>query len=472
MPQPKLLRWNRVAMLLVATDCVAIMIGLASAYWLRFKAGWLIGLEPRTPTFAAMSLVALLPFWIAVFAVAGLYQRRNLVSGLREYGHVFGSSGAVALIIVILTYLIQIVGLSRGFLLLALGGVTFYVCFSRFMVRRVIYQAAKRHRPLDRILVIGANQQAVAIARLLNRSPSAASDVAGFLSEYVSVGQIVADGLKVLGEPLQLDRVAEDLGATRAVVVESGISWESLQEIVRHMHGQDSIDICLVPGLFDLHATPMKPVQLGPVLTLSPHPTRIVGVEASLKRGFDIVVGTAAVIVGLPLIAVLMLCAAQGGHGLGLTRRRFLARGGEIRLANFSHPEWARKRHISRLPELVAVIRGSISFIGPRPIPVERSTEYGRALRLIESAKPGFVGPWWLVDLERPSDIEEELAHDLSYLRNYSMWSDLQILLRVVRYLSGLRARQVVSAVDKRHSAFDAIPLGDRAPITPGNDAD
>jgi lipopolysaccharide/colanic/teichoic acid biosynthesis glycosyltransferase len=193
----------------------------------------------------------------------------------------------------------------------------------------------------------------------------------------------------------------------------------------------------------------MEPVQLGPVLTLSPHPTRIVGFEAALKRGFDIVIGTASLIVGLPVIAALMICAAIGGYGFGLTRRQFLGRNGEIRLASFSHPEWARQRHLSRLPELVAVVRGSLSFIGPRPIQLERRAEYGRALSLIESAKPGFVGPWWLVNVARPTDIEEELGYDLFYLRNYSLWSDLQILVRVVRYLGGAWTRPDLSATSK-----------------------
>jgi lipopolysaccharide/colanic/teichoic acid biosynthesis glycosyltransferase len=49
--------------------------------------------------------------------------------------------------------------------------------------------------------------------------------------------------------------------------------------------------------------------------------------------------------------------------------------------------------------------------------------------------KPGFLGPWWLASLTRPADIQEELAYDLFYIRNYSIWSDLQILIHVVRYL-------------------------------------
>jgi lipopolysaccharide/colanic/teichoic acid biosynthesis glycosyltransferase len=58
---------------------------------------------------------------------------------------------------------------------------------------------------------------------------------------------------------------------------------------------------------------------------------------------------------------------------------------------------------------------------------------------LLARAKPGFMGPWWLVGLGRPEDIEDELRYDLHYLRNYSIWLDLHILIQAARRLSGLR---------------------------------
>jgi undecaprenyl-phosphate galactose phosphotransferase len=438
MQQHKFLSWSRVVALLVATDCITVLLGLVSAYWLRFDAHWLIGLEPRDPTLPALSFVPLLPLWIAAFMVFGLYQRRNLVSGLREYRDVLEASTAVVLIVVVMTYLIQVVALSRGFVVLALGGVTFAVWVGRFSVRRFIYRVASRGMPLDRILIVGANRQAVAIATLITRSRSAASCVTGFLSEYVSVGQLVSGELRVLGEPLQLSKVASEVGATRAVVVESGLSWESLQEVVRNMHRRDSISVSLVTGLFDLHATPMTPSQLGPVLTLSPHPARVVGMEAVFKRGFDIAVGSVALVIALPIMAVLAFAASIDRQSWGLKTGRYMAGGDELTLARFEHPKWAQRRHLSRLPELFAVIQGRMSFVGPRPVAIDRSAAYGRALSLIESAKPGFVGPWWIVGLERPSNTEEELAYDLYYLRNYSIWSDVQILVQALRHFGRL----------------------------------
>jgi len=271
-----------------------------------------------------------------------------------------------------------------------------------------------------------------------------------------------------MGEPLQLHQVAKEVGATRAVIVEAGLSWESLQDVVRHMHRRNSIDICLIPGLFDLHATPMAAVQLGPVLALSPQPSRIVGLEAGLKRALDLTAGAAAFSLALPLIVGLMLASALGGNGLGLKNETFLAQGRELKLARFVHPSWAGKRHLSRLPELFSVISGAISLVGPRPISARRVDEYGRASSLIEAVKPGFVGPWWLVSLSRPPDIQGELAYDLFYIRNYSIWSDLQILIHVVRYLlMPSSGRPEVSTADE--APFDAhiSRVADAAPMTP-----
>jgi lipopolysaccharide/colanic/teichoic acid biosynthesis glycosyltransferase len=53
----------------------------------------------------------------------------------------------------------------------------------------------------------------------------------------------------------------------------------------------------------------------------------------------------------------------------------------------------------------------------------------------MEGAKPGFIGPWWLVGQSRPNDVEREVAHDLHYLRNYSIWLDFHILIQVARAL-------------------------------------
>jgi len=101
------------------------------------------------------------------------------------------------------------------------------------------------------------------------------------------------------------------------------------------------------------NATPMAAVQLGPVLALSPQPSRIVGLEAGLKRALDLTAGAAAFTLALPLIVGLMLASALGGNGLGIKNETFLAQGRELKLARFVHPSWAGKRPPIQIARIV-----------------------------------------------------------------------------------------------------------------------
>jgi lipopolysaccharide/colanic/teichoic acid biosynthesis glycosyltransferase len=311
--------------------------------------------------------------------------------------------------------------------------VAFLVCVGRFLARRIIYAAAGRGWFLDRVLVVGTNRQAIAVAQQLSQNRAASTEVVGFLSEYLPVGAQVKNGLRVLGEPLQLEEVGARVGATRAVVLESGLSWESLQGLVRSLHGPGRPQLTLIPGIFDLHATAMEPHRLGPVMGLTPLTSRIVGRDAILKRTLDEVVGTLAALIALPLMALVAVVSLVSAGHIGLERRSYLRAGQQpLQVWRFALP-WARRSHLSRLPELFTVLIGRMSLVGPRPVSPGRAAEYGRAVALLGSAKPGFIGPWWVVGMSRPVDVQDEMAYDLFYIRNYSIWLDTQILVQAAR---------------------------------------
>jgi len=88
------------------------------------------------------------------------------------------------LLVIAVAYLTSFPAVSRGFVLLSLGLVTFGVCLGRFGARRVIYRAASRGRYLETAVVVGVNHQAIDVARQLNQNPSTSTRVIGFLSDY------------------------------------------------------------------------------------------------------------------------------------------------------------------------------------------------------------------------------------------------------------------------------------------------
>jgi exopolysaccharide production protein ExoY len=83
-----------------------------------------------------------------------------------------------------------------------------------------------------------------------------------------------------------------------------------------------------------------------------------------------------------------------------------------------------------------------MSLLGPRPVALSRAAAYEEAMAFLSLAKPGFIGPWWLVGKRKPDDIADELKYDLHYLRNYSLWLDVHILLQVFRTIAGMRAER------------------------------
>jgi lipopolysaccharide/colanic/teichoic acid biosynthesis glycosyltransferase len=182
----------------------------------------------------------------------------------------------------------------------------------------------------------------------------------------------------------------------------------------------------------------MEAHQLGSVLTLDAQPSRIVGVDAALKRGLDILLALLALFVSIPIMAVLTAPRLLRGQGVELEKEEVLGARGPIVVSSFRHPSWAARAHLARLPNLWLVLAGRMSFIGPRPMSMKRAGGHEDLVSVLEGVKPGFIGPWWLVGRERPELLEEELAYDLHYLRNYSIWLDVHVLIQVARHFVGL----------------------------------
>jgi FlaA1/EpsC-like NDP-sugar epimerase len=106
---------------------------------------------------------------------------------------------------------------------------------------------------------------------------SASTTVIGFLDDFRPLGSEILPGIRVIGDPMKLLDIAAETNATHAVVVESGISWESHQWLVTHPAPRGELVTLMAPGLFDLTATKVDLRQLGSVPLLLPRSAAITG---------------------------------------------------------------------------------------------------------------------------------------------------------------------------------------------------
>ena len=425
----RLIGWGRVRALLISSDAVAVSIALYGAYLGRYQLNVLKVVPVIRPLVFPLSMAV----WLLACAAAGLYRKDRVGSGYEEYRQVVTAAVYATVTVVMIAFLSSTLSISRGFLaMLAILGVAL-ISGGRFLVRRVIQSWARSGRVLRRVLIVGANRQGLEIARQLAADASASTSVCGFLDEYRPEGSEL-QGIAVLGDPLRLHEVARRAGATHAVVIESALSWESLRYVISSMHRRDGLVTLLAPGMYGVNAAPLQLTQVGGTLLVASHASRIVGVEAVVKRSLDLALAVPLIVLTLPVQAVIALTALARGRAAVQWRTVQRAGGSPFRMAYLPGAR-AGAIHLARLPSLWNVASGEMSLVGPKPVTDADRDRYAAWADALAALKPGFFGPWWLSGRANPANLKEEIEADLRYARSYTFWMDVRILLLVAANL-------------------------------------
>jgi len=435
-------------------DAVAIFAALTVAYTVRYNLDWLPlveRLQPITERYAVI-IPAAIPLWLILFAFNRLYDPRYLLTGLQEYGKVVVVCSLGVLILIVLSFLEPNLSVSRSWLVFGWMFAILFVGAVRFAIRRVVVFLRRRGHFLTRALIVGANEHAKAIARQLTPSTVSGIEVVGFVDDYLPRDSRVLDDLRVLERPSALARVARETGATEAIVVQGAIAWESFMEIITHsVSSLNDLEIKLSPGFYEIMATGVRLTHDGFVPLLALEKNRITGLDALLKALLDYSVSLVCIVIFSPLIALAVLLVKLSSPGpvwepypvLGARERMFTTWKFRTRRIG-SQQDHAFGRLLYRLgfdklPQLVSVLRGDMSLVGPRPVPSERALAYQEWLPTLASVKPGITGPWVVAGTAVDS-LEAEIRLDLYYIRNWTIWLDLQILLQtILRLFQGER---------------------------------
>jgi lipopolysaccharide/colanic/teichoic acid biosynthesis glycosyltransferase len=155
---------------------------------------------------------------------------------------------------------------------------------------------------------------------------------------------------------------------------------------------------------------------------------RLSGFDGLLKASVDFGLGTLFLILSLPVsLCIILILTLRRSKPLFITQE-FLSIGGRtFRAQTFCHnPQGPLGiTGLYRLPLLWSVMLGQMSLVGPRPILADERNHYRRWLPSLASVKPGVTGPWAVVPV---AALEEEMRAALYYIRNWTIWLDLQVL--------------------------------------------
>jgi exopolysaccharide biosynthesis polyprenyl glycosylphosphotransferase len=438
---------------LLAADVIALTAALALAE--------LLVTPNDSPAQSFTEALLTVPFWVALFKLYGLYDRdakrisHSTVDDLPHLIHalVIGSLGL---------WLYSKLALPER-LELAQGLAFFFGSLALILAGRTAVRSAIAPRMArDRVVLVGGGPMADLLMRKIRTHPEYALDPVGFLAADAAEG---VEGLGHLGHPLDdLEGVARDLGIQRVVVLASAVSDELLVEVVRVCTAL-GLKVGVVPNLVEVLGSAVETDDVEGVSVLGLSPPEFSRSSRWVKRGMDVVIATLVLVVTAPLMLLAALAIKLTSRGpilfsqerIGRGERRFRihklrtmvqdAEGQESELRKRSaHDAWLlieddpritrvgrflRYTSIDELPQLFNVLKGDMSLVGPRPVTPsvdEHISGWGRR-RL--DLTPGITGLWQVLG-RTWIPFEEMVNLDYLYVTNWSLWTDLRLLVRTV----------------------------------------
>lgn len=451
--------WKAYVRQTLITDIATGFVASTGALGIRFSGhvSW---------KYAALGLV-FPALWVATLQLSGAYDPRFIGTGPDEFRKVLNAGVSLTAALGLASYAVH-TDLSRMYLLVTVPSATFAGLVLRYAKRKRLHRLRARGQCMSTVVAVGY-QPAVAdlINELRRDSYHGLSVVAACLAGMPRDAEAVA-GVPVFGGVA----VHEVAGAVRrsgadAVAVLScpEIDAVTLRTLAWELE-KTGTDLCVAPALLDV-AGPRTTVRPTAGLTLLhvDHP-QLSGARLVLKGLFDRVAAALALIVTAPLMAAVALAIRLHDHGPALFKQVRVGKDGklfrvykfrtmmvdaEARLAELTAANdldgvlfkirrdprvtalgWRLRRHsIDEFPQLINVLKGEMSLVGPRPALPSEAAQYAEHVRRRLAVKPGITGMW---QVNGRSDLswEESVRIDLRYVENWSFALDLQILWKTI----------------------------------------
>jgi exopolysaccharide biosynthesis polyprenyl glycosylphosphotransferase len=478
---------------LVLADAALAAACFCAAYVLREGGGLLVDFslargfvwEARFEPYASL-LWFVVPVRLVSNAYYDLYRLRGEFSYLDECVRVFRAAAVGSLLVVAWAFLyrggfeFRAFSYARG--VFVLDFVLALAVYTLFRLATRAAQSAARRREVNLIptLVVGRGAEAALCVREMRARRELGYRVIGVVETGGGPLDAEFEGVPVVADVSGLPEAIRETGANEVIITDPTLSGDTLFEVMMRVGRRRGVEFRVAPSLFNCLPRKTEVDQIGvlPVITLFREP---LGQGARVvKRAFDIAVAALALVLLSPLWVLMAVLIKLDSKGPVLYRqervgmdgriflflkfrtmrtgaddrvhreyqRRYIEGRPETNLGDSLRPvyklhddprvtrtgRWLRRTSLDELPQLLNVLRGDMSLVGPRPpIPYEVEA-YALWHRKRLDMKPGMTGLWQVSGRNRLS-FDEMVRLDLFYIENWSLWLDLKIMLRTLPVL-------------------------------------
>jgi len=461
--------WLLYILCLIISDGLAIGLAFRAAFFFRFELSlnfFATSIHPQFDFYQRL-VVFLIPLWLVVYGLTGLYNQEKLLGGTEEYSIVFNASTVGMFIVISVGFLDPTFIFARGWLLLAWVFAFLFVSSGRFFIRRAIYSLRKRGYFLHNAVMIGANNEGISLAEQLRKWRTSGLHILGFVDNELPVGTAVYKDLFVLGKVDELESLVKNYKVDELLIASSSLtSRDCMMDIFQRFGTMKNINLRMSSGLYEIITTGMTVKEYAYVPLVGINKVRLTGADEIFKMLLDYCVAVLSLIAIFPLFFLIALAIKLDSPGPIIHRRRVMGMNGkQFDAYKFrtmyvngdsileQYPDLKqelsknhklkedprvtrigkilRKASLDELPQLFNVLKREMSMVGPRIIAPNEVEMYDRWDINLMTVHPGITGLWQVSGRSNIS-YDERVRLDMYYIRNWSIWLDLQILFQTL----------------------------------------
>jgi exopolysaccharide biosynthesis polyprenyl glycosylphosphotransferase len=426
-----------------------------------------------------LSLLAMAPLVVLLAKMLGLYERDELLlrkTTLEEASTLF----EVATVCTLVTWIAQDGLSSEGFSTVE-GALLWPLLFVLLAAgRSAARRTAKRVTAPERCVVVGNSVAAESLKRSFDRSVTVNATIVGRVPlQYGNRrgedpwGAALAGTVPVVGVPQVLDQVLTLHAVDRVLVVPSASASDQLLDVIRAVKAF-GVKVSVVPRMYEVIGSSAAIDDVEGTTLLGIRRYGLGRSSRLLKRAMDVTVATLALCLAAPVMAIIAIAISLDSPGPVLFRQRRIGQGerefemlkfrtmteGADRLKRELEPlneaeglfkiaddprvtrigRFLRRVSLDELPQLINVVRGEMSLVGPRPLVEDDDERVEGWHRRRLHVPPGMTGHWQILGSSRVP-LGEMVKIDYLYGANWSLWGDVKILIRTVPYVLARRGQ-------------------------------
>ncbi|MGI8755618.1 MAG: sugar transferase [Acidimicrobiales bacterium] len=445
---------------MIVADLLAVALsGAVAALLVHAWAGGANRAGPRL----WWATLATTPLWLGIFANQRLYNTRFIGRRIDEFRRIVNASLLGTLSVALAANMVNVLPSRAGLALLGIIA-CLIITIEREVARRVFLHLRAHGRMVRSVVIAGANPEGRDIAAMLQSEPWLGYQVIGFVDDAAPAREPVP-GVPLLGRTSDLGGILREYPQASVIVAASAVDSTVTNRLARDLLDQ-GVHVELSSTLRDISSQRLTVRPLGRFPIVYVEPVTRGGWRAWAKRSFDVAAAAAGLIFALPVLAVVAVAVKLGSPGPVLFRQVRVGRDSEpfsllkVRTMVFDAEDrlaelmvlneadgplfkmaddpritrvgrFLRATSLDEVPQLWNVLRGDMSLVGPRPALPHETEEWDALLTQRLRVTPGITG-MWQVSGRSDTSFDDYTRLDLYYVDNWSLATDLAILVKTI----------------------------------------